>query len=57
MLGDCKCCEALKEHNRYLQGCLDRTLNLIAPKHEEEIDPKLLGKPETEREEIKYGEG
>lgn len=41
MLGECKCCEVLKKQNEYLQGLLDRTLEIIAPKPQEIIFPEL----------------
>ncbi len=31
-LGDCKTCQALREQVKHLQGLLDQTLNMIAPK-------------------------
>lgn len=56
MIGKCQCCEQYKEQVKYLQGLLDRTLNLIAPKLEEPVDPKLES-PEDERESITFGQG
>lgn len=41
MLGECKTCRVLEDRIRYLEGLLDRTLAIIAPKPEEPVDPKL----------------
>lgn len=38
MLGKCACCEVYKEQVKHLQGLLDQTLALIAPKTGEPVD-------------------
>lgn len=51
--GECKTCEAYKEQIKYLQGLLDQTLNMIAPKTESvEAEPV---EPE-DKQTVKYGE-
>lgn len=56
MLGGCRTCMVLEERIKYLEGLLDRTMNIIAPKSEEPIDPKLANAPENDRDVIRYGE-
>lgn len=53
MLGECKGCVVYKEQVRHLQGLLDQTLGLIAPKTSEPIDPP----PEPEDKDVeRFGE-
>lgn len=55
MLGKCECCAVLKDEIKHLRGLLGQTLNLIAPKPEETVDPKLV--PDNEVEAQQFGEG
>lgn len=56
MLGECRTCRVLEERIKYLEGLLDRTLGIIAPKPEEPIDPKLADAPKNDLDVIRYGE-
>lgn len=53
MLGECKCCAVYKEQVKHLQGLLDQTLGLIAPKTSEPAEqPEKV--PDVEV--VKFGE-
>lgn len=53
VLGECKCCAVYKEQVRHLQGLLDQTLGLIAPKTSEPVEKEDV--PE-DAETVKYGD-
>lgn len=54
-LGDCKTCKVYEDRIKYLEGLLDRTLALIAPKVFEEDNREPDQKPEGEG--LKFGDG
>ncbi len=52
--GKCECCEVLKEQVKHLQGLLDQTMNLIAPKTGE--PPVEPSEEQEAKDKVQYGE-
>lgn len=58
MLNKCPTCEVLRQQNQYLQGLVNRMMDMTYPKVEKELAPELKPQDQIdEPEQITIGEG